>query len=104
VLYGDTDGLFDAYTPGSWMRSGSTARRCARSSTITRPPHRTSPPRIVSYVITDRGAEPVERVEGKLNHEHYLQRQLRPIAAPVLELLGLDFDRVIGDDAQLSLF
>lgn len=62
------------------------------------------PPRVVSYVITDRGAEPVQQVRGRLDHEHYLQRQLRPVAEPVLELLGLDFDRVIGDDAQLSLF
>jgi hypothetical protein len=29
---------------------------------------------------------------------------VRPVAEPVLELLGLDFDRVIGDDTQLDLF
>ena len=28
----------------------------------------------------------------------------RPVAEPVLSLLGLEFDRVVGDDSQLSLF
>ena len=29
---------------------------------------------------------------------------LRPVAEPVLALLGLDFAKVIGDDRQLTLF
>ena len=29
---------------------------------------------------------------------------MRPVAEPVLALLGLDFARVVGDDRQLSLF
>jgi DNA polymerase-2 len=67
-----------------------------------------SPPRIIRYVITTAGPEPVEGVggapAGKIDHEHYVQKQLRPVAEPVLTLLGLDFDRVIGDDQQLRLF
>jgi DNA polymerase-2 len=62
------------------------------------------PPRIVEYVITTDGPEPVEQRTSPIDHEHYVQRQLRAIAEPVLVLLGLDFDRVIGDDAQLTLF
>jgi DNA polymerase II len=31
-------------------------------------------------------------------------KQIRPVAEPVLGALGLDFDRVIGDDRQIGLF
>jgi DNA polymerase-2 len=58
----------------------------------------------VSYVITAKGAEPEHAPTAPLDHEHYVQKQLRPVAEPVLALLGLDFDRVIGDDRQLTLF
>ena len=33
-----------------------------------------------------------------------MQKQVRAVAQPVLALLGLDFDRVVGDDQQLTLF
>ena len=44
-----------------------------------------------------------ERRSG-LDREHYVQRQVRAVAEPVLSLLGLDFDRIVGDDRQLELF
>jgi DNA polymerase-2 len=45
----------------------------------------------------------VESRRSPLDHEHYVQKQVRPVAEPVLALLGQDFDRVIGDERQLSL-
>jgi len=33
-----------------------------------------------------------------------VDKQVRPVAEPILELLGLDFARVIGDERQMSLF
>jgi DNA polymerase-2 len=62
------------------------------------------PGRFISYVMTSAGPEPVEAREHELDREHYVQKQVRPVAEPVLELLGLDFERVVGDDRQLSLF
>ena len=44
------------------------------------------------------------RVIVALDYEHYVQKQVRPVAEPVLGQLGLDFDRVVGDDTQLTLF
>ena len=58
----------------------------------------------IAYVITRAGAEPEGAATAPLDHEHYVQKQLRPVAEPILALLGLDFDRVVGDDRQLSLF
>ena len=60
--------------------------------------------RLISYVITTEGAEPAEERRSPIDHEHYVQKQVRPVAEPVLSLLGLDFDRVVGDDAQGRLF
>ncbi len=62
------------------------------------------PPRIVSYVITTQGAELLAERQHPLDREHYLERQIRPVATPVLEVLGLEFSRVIGDDRQIALF
>ena len=62
------------------------------------------PGRVVRYVITEDGAEPVNEQRNPIDHEHYVQKQVRAVAEPVLLLLGLGFDKVIGDDAQLELF
>jgi DNA polymerase-2 len=60
--------------------------------------------RVVSYVVTSAGPRPAEEPGAPIDHEHYIDRQLRPVAEPILELLGLEFDRVIGDDRQQRLF
>jgi DNA polymerase-2 len=62
------------------------------------------PRRVISYVITRDGPEPAEERRSEIDHEHYVQKQVRAVAQPVLALLGLDFDRVVGDDQQLTLF
>ena len=43
-------------------------------------------------------------MQHPLDHEHYVEKQVRPVAEPVLAALGLDFDRVIGDDRQMDLY
>ncbi|MCG8460338.1 MAG: DNA polymerase II [Holophagales bacterium] len=79
--------------------------------TATTPPHvaaarkqRKPPRRLVRYVMTVAGPEPAQERRNRLDHEHYVQKQIRPVAEPVLQVLGLDFDKVVGDDAQLTLF
>ena len=78
--------------------------------TATTPPHvaaarkSTQPQgRLVSYVMTTAGAEPLDNVRHPLDREHYVQKQVRPVAEPVLETLGLNFEQVIGDSRQLDL-
>jgi DNA polymerase-2 len=79
--------------------------------TASTPPHvaaarkmHGAPAHFVSYVMTAAGPEPADEPRAPIDHEHYVQKQVRPVAEPVLALLGLDFDRVIGDDKQLRLF
>ena len=79
--------------------------------TATTPPHVAAarkmsdgPGRLVSYIVTTMGPEPASERRSPIHHEHYVQKQVRPVAEPVLSLLGLDFDGVVGDDTQLALF
>jgi DNA polymerase-2 len=60
--------------------------------------------RVVAYVVTEAGPEPADERSAAIDYEHYVQKQIRAVAEPVLALLGLDFDRVVGDDSQLRLF
>ncbi len=83
-------------------------RKSAAAYTASTPPHvaaaRKSKERgrLVSYVMTTGGAEPLDNLRHPLDREHYVQKQVRPVAEPVLETLGLDFERVIGDERQMD--
>jgi DNA polymerase-2 len=59
----------------------------------------------VDYVMTRAGPEPVEARSGApLDYEHYLERQLRPIARSIAQALGTSADDWLGDAGQLGLF
>lgn len=93
-------------------------RKPPAAYTATTPPHVAAarklpprpsgrPPRRVAYVLTAAGPEPVTGqapLPAPIDYQHYVDKQLRPVAEPVLALLGLEFAKVIGDDKQLSLF
>ena len=55
-------------------------------------------------MITRDGPEPAAEQKSPLDHEHYVQKQLKPVAEPVLALLDLDFDELVGDGEQMRLF
>ena len=57
----------------------------------------------VYYVITKRGPIPVELKHTDIDYEHYIEKQLKPIADSVLILLGESFDTIVQSD-QLSFF
>ncbi len=58
--------------------------------------------RSISYVMTRRGPIPLQLPHEDIDHDHYINHQIRPLAEGVLPLLGQEFDRVAGQ--QLSLF
>ncbi len=79
--------------------------------TSTTPPHvaaarklKGKVPRLIDYLITVAGPEPTSAIESEIDYQHYVDKQVRPIAEPVLDLLDLRFERVIGDDKQMELF
>jgi DNA polymerase-2 len=86
-------------------------RKDADEYTATTPPHvvaarKSKQPvgRLVSYVMTSAGPEPLDNIQHPLDREHYVLKQVKPVAEPVLETLGLAFDRVIGDGRQMDMY
>ncbi|HGM5580541.1 TPA: DNA polymerase II [Pseudomonas putida] len=56
----------------------------------------------ISYVMTTAGPEPLENLRSPIDHEHYLSRQLQPVADAILPFVGDDFGLLTG--RQLLLF
>lgn len=86
-------------------------RKDTQEYTATTPPHvvaarKSTQPlgRSISYVITLAGPEPLDTVQHPLDREHYVVKQIKPVAEPVLATLGLDFERVIGDSRQMDMY
>jgi DNA polymerase II len=86
-------------------------RKGAAEYTATTPPHvvaarKSTRPlgRSISYVMTTAGPEPLDNVKHPLDREHYVAKQVRPVSEAILATLGLDFERVIGDEKQMDLY
>ncbi|MDP6375772.1 MAG: DNA polymerase II [Pseudomonadales bacterium] len=86
-------------------------RKPVEEYTASTPPHvvaarRSKNPtaRVVHYLVTYNGPEPLDTLTAQPDHEHYVDKQIRPVAEPVLGALSLNFDAVIGDDRQMELF
>ncbi len=58
---------------------------------------------IIYYAITQRGPIPIEMKHNDFDYDHYIEKQLKPIADSVLSLLGKNFDSIAEND-QLSFF
>ncbi len=78
--------------------------------TATTPPHvaaarksARAAGRSVRYVMTLGGAEPLDNLRHAPDREHYVEKQVKPVAEPILDALGLDFARVIGDARQFEM-
>jgi DNA polymerase II len=56
----------------------------------------------ISYLVTTAGPEPLENLQAPIDYEHYLSRQLQPVADAILPFVGDSFSALI--DRQLPLF
>ncbi|MEX6501339.1 DNA polymerase II [Pseudomonas zhanjiangensis] len=56
----------------------------------------------ISYLMTTAGPEPLETQGSAIDYEHYLSRQLQPVADAILPFVGDDFASLV--DRQLGLF
>ncbi len=59
---------------------------------------------IIEYVMTEDGPEPVQQIEHKLDYEHYIDKQVKPIADSVLVFYGRSFEELLKDTKQTKLF
>jgi DNA polymerase-2 len=56
----------------------------------------------ISYVITVNGPEPLETLASPIDYDHYVSRQLQPIADAILPFVDDDFSALV--DKQMGLF
>lgn len=56
----------------------------------------------ISYVITLNGPEPIEYVRSAIDYEHYIERQIQPVAEGILPFIGINFESLISE--QMGLF
>lgn len=56
----------------------------------------------IRYVITTQGPQAVEYQHAPLDYQHYIEKQLKPVADAILPQIELDFDRITN--AQFGLF
>lgn len=56
----------------------------------------------IKYLVTVSGPEPKEYLTSPLDYQHYIEKQLRPIADGILPFINQSFSSIV--DRQLSLF
>lgn len=56
----------------------------------------------IAYVITVQGPQTIETISAPIDYDHYIEKQIKPIADSILPMLSLSFERIAN--TQLSLF
>ncbi|WP_272165324.1 DNA polymerase II [Vibrio diabolicus] len=56
----------------------------------------------IEYIITVNGPEPYEYLNSPIDYQHYIDKQLKPVADAILPFIGTDFDRLSAP--QMGLF
>ncbi|NOH81605.1 DNA polymerase II [Vibrio sp. RE86] len=56
----------------------------------------------IEYVITISGPEPKEYQKNAIDYQHYIDKQLKPVAEAILPFIGIDFATL--SEPQLGLF
>jgi DNA polymerase-2 len=59
---------------------------------------------IIQYYITKNGPEPIQNLKHKIDYNHYIEKQIKPIAQQVLTLFKKDFDEILAGSKQAKLF
>jgi len=55
----------------------------------------------IVYVMTTNGPEPIDYLRSAIDYQHYIDKQLKPVANSILNFLDDDFDRIVN--AQMPL-
>lgn len=58
---------------------------------------------IIDYVITTNGPEPIQKQQNKIDYDHYIEKQIKPLANSVLCFFDTDFDEVLAKSQQKTL-
>jgi DNA polymerase II len=61
-------------------------------------------PNIIEYYVTTAGPEPIQELHHKIDYQHYLDKQIKPIADTVLSFFDTTFEDIVEGTKQTSLF
>ncbi len=85
-------------------------RKAVESYTKTTPPHIQAARKagksdvgIIEYYLTVNGPEEISTRKSKIDYEHYIEKQIKPIADSVLVFFGKDFDELVNKSRQMKL-
>lgn len=56
----------------------------------------------IKYIMTLQGPQPLEYVSATIDYQHYIDKQIQPVADAILPFVGLSFDQIV--EQQLGLF
>ncbi|MFH1440378.1 MAG: DNA polymerase II [Candidatus Woesearchaeota archaeon] len=59
---------------------------------------------IIKYVMTENGPEPIQKLKSKIDYDHYIDKQLKPIADSILVFFNIKFEELVSGKKQKSLF
>ncbi|MBI4447793.1 DNA polymerase II, partial [Candidatus Woesearchaeota archaeon] len=59
--------------------------------------------RSIEYVMTEDGPEPIQNLQHKIDYQHYINKQLKPIADSILCFFNKTFEEVIAGSKQTNL-
>jgi len=82
-------------------------RRPLESYTSTQPPQvkaarkMKNPGRKIQYVITLNGPEPIESITSTANYQHYVDKQLAPVADSILHFLDTSYEKITARQIDL---
>ncbi len=58
---------------------------------------------VIEYVMTHSGPVPIQLNPSGIDYNHYITKQIKPVADSLLSLFGMSFDEIVKSD-QLNLF
>ena len=86
-------------------------RKALNEYTKTTPPHvkaarklKKLDSNIIDYVMTVDGPEPIQKQQHSIDYDHYIDKQIKPIADSVLLFFDQKFDDVVKGTTQKNLF
>jgi len=59
---------------------------------------------LIEYYMTKEGPEPIQALKHKIDYDHYIGKQIKPIADTILSFYNLKFEEVLSGKKQTSLF
>ncbi len=57
----------------------------------------------IEYVMTEDGPEPLQSLRHKIDYQHYINKQIKPIADSVLIFFNTDFESLMKGSRQMDL-